>query len=374
MPESARRIAVLLPDLRPGGAERLHLHLAGYWAGQGLKVDFVLRRAQGELLAQLPPGASVVDLHATRVRHVLRPLVRYLKREQPDVLLAAMWPLTVIAPLAAKLAGFRGRVVVSEHSPLSLAYAGKGVAHRMLLRASQRLLYPLADAVVAVSGGVADDLARLSGLPRAAFTVIHNPAATGRADRPLPEKPAALAGCSGPVILSVGTLKAVKRHDVLIEAFAQLQAFPQAVLSIVGEGAERAALQARIAALGLQSRVLLPGYAPDPSPWYAHADLFVLSSDYEGFGNVLVEALEFGLPVVSSDCPYGPREILADGRYGTLVPPGDAQALAAAMQQALQNRPDAGAQKARAGAFTLKIAAESYLRAMFPEAPGNPNP
>ena len=190
----------------------------------------------------------------------------------------------------------------------------------------------------------------------------------------MPEKPAALAGCSGPVILSVGTLKAVKRHDVLIEAFAQLQAFPQAVLCIVGEGAERAALQARIAALGLQGRVLLPGYAPDPSPWYAQADLFVLSSDYEGFGNVLVEALEFGLPVVSSDCPYGPREILADGRYGTLVPPGDAQALAAAMQQALQNRPDAGAQQARAGAFTLKIAAESYLRAMFPEAPGNPNP
>lgn len=374
MPDTARRIAILLPDLRPGGAERLHLHLAEHWAGQGLKVEFVLRQKRGELLAQLPAACTVVDLGAARVRHAFWPLVRYLKREQPDALLAAMWPLSVIAPLAARLAGFKGRVLVSEHSPLSLAYAGKGWLHRFMLRLSQRLLYPLADARVAVSAGVADDLAALSGLPRSQFTVIYNPAALGRVPATPPARPVALSGHAGPVLLSVGTLKRVKRFDVLIDAFARLTDFPEALLCIVGEGAERTALQAQVAALGLQDRVLLPGYAPDPSPWYAHADLFVLSSDYEGFGNVIVEALEHGLAIVSTDCPSGPREILADGRYGRLVPPGDAAALAQAMRIALQAPRDVQAQKARASAFTITMASESYLRAMFPAMPGNPKP
>lgn len=374
MPDSARRIAILLPDLRPGGAERLHLHLAEYWAAEGLRVEFVLRQKRGELLAQLPAECTVVDLGAARVRHAFWPLVRYLKREQPHALLAAMWPLSVIAPLAARLAGFKGRVVLSEHSPLSLAYAGKGWLHRCMLRLSQRLLYPLADARVAVSAGVAGDLAELSGLPRSQFTVIYNPAALGRVPAMPPPRPQALAGHSGPVLLAVGTLKRVKRFDVLIDAFARLTDFPEAVLCIVGEGAERTALEAQVAALGLQGRVLLPGYAPDPAPWYAHADLFVLSSDYEGFGNVLVEAMEYGLPIVSSDCPSGPREILADGRYGRLVPPGDAQALADALRAALRAPRDAKAQQARAGAFTLKMAADSYLSTMFPDTPGQAKP
>lgn len=358
-------IAVLLPDLRPGGAERLHVNLAHEWSRAGIRTDFVLRRPQGELLECLPDDSLVADLRSPRVRNVLFPLVRYLKTRKPDALIAAMWPLTVIAPLAARLARFQGRVIVSEHSPLSLAYSKKGKLHESIMRGSQRLGYPVADARVAVSSGIADDLARLSRLDRGEFTVIHNPAALGRVSTDVP-CPAPLSAVSGPVILTVGTLKPVKRHDLLIEAFSQLPESLGATLCIVGEGQTRSNLERQISALGLEGKVLLPGYAADPGPWYAHADLFVLSSDYEGFGNVLVEAMEYGLPIVTTDCPVGPREILENGRYGTLVPPANALELSCGIASALREKPEISALKQRAKDFSLEVIARQYLDVIFP--------
>lgn len=360
------RIAVVLPDLRPGGAERLHVNLAREWVSRGVAVEFVLRQAQGELIPLLPDGVGLVDLKVRRVRSLLWPLVRYLREARPDVLLAAMWPLTVIAPLAAKLAGFRGRVVVSEHSPQSRAYRDKGWFHSSVLRASTRLGYRLANVRIGVSSGVADDMANLSRMRRETITVQYNPAALGRTRPRAPVWPPELLGVSGPRILAVGTLKAVKRFDLAIEAFARLPASLGSTLYIVGEGQERQALQAKIEALGLRDRVLLPGYREDMGPWYANADLFVLSSDYEGFGNVIVEALEQGIPVVSTDCPSGPREILEDGKYGRLVPVGDADAMAGAMLRSLQCEHDRAALKSRALDFAVDKVADQYLDLMLP--------
>jgi glycosyltransferase involved in cell wall biosynthesis len=360
------RIAILLPDLRPGGAERLHLELAREWRRRCIGVDFVLRQARGELLAQLPPSAQVVDLAAARVRATLRPLVAYLRKDPPEALLAAMWPLTCIAASAARSAGYNGRVVVSEHAPQSLSYADRGALHNTLMKATMRVGYRLADARVGVSSGVADDMARLSGMDRSRITVIHNPAATGRVVEAGYGVPPVLAGRTGPILLTVGTLKAVKRHDLLIRAFAKLPRL-DATLCILGEGQERSALETLIGSLGLQDRVLLAGYQADPAPWYAHADLFVLSSDHEGFGNVIVEALEHGLPVVSTNCPTGPREILEDGKYGTLVPVGDVQALADAMDAALVRQHDREALKRRAQDFSVDKAADAYLDLLLPD-------
>lgn len=359
------RIGIVLPDLRPGGAERLHANLADEWARNGITTEFVLRNAVGELLDHLPESSRVVELKAARVRNVLWPLVKYLKKNKPDAIIAAMWPLTVFAPLAARLAGYQGRVIISEHSPLSIAYGRHGRLHRLVMRASQRFCYPLADVRVAVSSGIADDLATLSGLSRVQFTVIHNPAALGRAnvDAACPEQ---LSGRPGPIILTVGTLKPVKRHDLLIEAFARLPASLGATLCILGEGQMREQLEHQIDRLGLQCRVLLPGFALVPGPWYAHSDLFVLSSDYEGFGNVIVEAMEYGLPVVSTDCPVGPTEILAGGQYGALVQVGDAQALSQAIFAALTQKGDQAALKLRAEDFSLQRIAQKYLDVISP--------
>jgi glycosyltransferase involved in cell wall biosynthesis len=362
---SAKRISILLPDLRPGGAERLHLSLANAWQRRGINVDFVLGNAVGELLDHLPAGSRVFDLGAPRVRNLVSPLMRYLRTERPHALLAAMWPLTVIAPLAARAAGTQCRVVVSEHAPQSLAYAHKGSLHHKVMRATMRVGYRLAHARVGVSGGVADDMGRLSAMDRACFKVVHNPAATGQVIGAVHAVPAALAERTGPILLAVGTLKAVKRHDLLIRAFANLRR-PDATLCILGEGQERANLDALIVSLGLRDRVLLAGYQKDPQPWYAHANLFVLSSDHEGFGNVIVEALEHGLRVVSTDCPTGPHEILDEGKYGKLVPVGDVAALARAMKDSLTGAHDSEASRRRAKDFSVDKAANAYLELLLP--------
>lgn len=362
---AGKRISVLLPDLRPGGAEKLHVHLAREWRRRGIEVEFILRQAHGELLNALPEGVSVADLGARRVRNLIRPLASYLRRVRPDVLLAAMWPTTTLAPYAARLAGFRGRVVISEHTPLSLAYIDRGWLHRRFLRLSQRLGYPRVNARIAVSGGVADDLSKLSGLSRDQFIVLHNPAALGVAAES-PVEPAALARLVRPFILSVGTLKPVKRQDLLIRAFASMAPSTRGTLILLGEGPLRDDLESLVSALGLKGNVLLPGHVADPGTWYAHADLFVLSSDYEGFGNVLVEAMEYGLPIVSTDCVAGPAEVLANGRFGRLVPTGDVSALASAMGVALSTPVDREALKARASEFAVGAVADKYLDVLFP--------
>lgn len=354
------RIAFFVPDLRGGGVERVRLLLSREFLSRGHDVDLVLLRKHGELLTQMPEAVRVFDLQASRIRQGFMPLVRYLKEHQPDALIASMWPLTVFAPLAARLAGYRGRVIISEHSPLSIAYRRRGTWHRVAMAVSQRVAYPLADVRIGVSAGIADDLARLSGMPREQFTVIHNPAALGKADVQA-ARPAELAACSGPIILTVGTLKPVKRHDLLINAFSRLPPELHATLCIVGDGPVRAQLERQIEDLDLQGRVLLPGFAADPRPWYAHADVFVLASDYEGFGNVIVEAMEHGVPVVSTNCPFGPREILDDGRFGRLVPVGDHDALAKAIMASLADTQTAAALQTRAADFSVEKVGARYL-------------
>ena len=163
----------------------------------------------------------------------------------------------------------------------------------------------------------------------------------------------------------MGTLKEQKDHRTLIRAFARLSRDFNAKLTILGEGPLRAGLESLIAELGLQSRVSMPGFVVDPYPWLRSADLFVLSSQYEGFGNVIVEALECGVPVVSTDCPSGPAEILENGRYGRLVPVDDVVALATAMSASLAELHDREKLMKRATAFSVRNISDQYLSYFF---------
>lgn len=366
MTAEATTIAILLPDLGGGGAERLHVTLAAEWIRRGYAVDFVLLRAEGEFMDNLPDGARVFGFGVGRIRAAIGPLRKYLRRERPAVLLAAMWPLTIIAIIAAGLSLLTMRVIVSDHNTLSKAYAGRGAIHRQFLRLSMWLAYPFADSRIAVSKGVAADLSRLSCLEENRFTVIYNPAAKSNNSVRHGERPQELAA-DAKIVLSVGALKYQKNHELLIEAFSKMPAYLDAQLCILGEGELRQKLENLVSEKRLEGRVLLPGFRQDLSAYYQSADLFVLSSRYEGFGNVIVEAMEHGIPVVSTNCPSGPSEILADGRYGRLVPIGDADALVKAMLTALQESPDRESLKARARDFSVDKIADEYLRVMFPQ-------
>lgn len=356
-------ILIVLPDLRGGGAERVNLDLAHEFARQGHTVEFVLMRVNGELLGEAKAAFEVVDLGTPRARQVPLALARYLRRNRPDALLAAMWPLTVLAPIGRALSGYRCKVLVSEHNTLSVQYGTWGRVHNLLMRSSMALGYRMADARVGVSAGVAKDVAQLAWLPDDGFDVIHNPVAR----RPDPDPKAlevaqALWQVSpGARILTVGSFKAQKNHPLLLRAFARIVQSPMARLMFLGAGAGEAALREMAQELGIADRVIFAGFHADPTPFYRTADLFVLSSDYEGFGNVIVEALACGTPVVSTDCPSGPSEILEGGEYGTLVPVGDVHALVDAIDAALSKTHDQARLRNRALDFAPEIAAGRYL-------------
>jgi len=356
-------LSLLLPNLAGGGAERVTLRLAEEFIADGHEVDLVTLDPSGELRPFVPAGAQLHDLQATRFRHALKPLICYLRRRRPDAIHAAMWPLTTVAILAARLSGTNPRVIASEHSILSLQY-GNSRSAMAALRWSTRLLYRFADARICVSRGCAADMARLSWLPESRFQAINNPIVPPPPRLSTSRSVEKLWGGKERRILTVGNLKPAKDHALLIRAFALLNRRRPAKLMIVGEGEQRARLEALVAELGLTGRVLIPGFATDAWPYFASADLFVLSSNREGFPTVLIEAMLAGLPVVSTDCDSGPSEILDGGRLGALVPMNDAAALAEAMEQALAAPFDAAA-SARWAAQLSAGSARRYLDLML---------
>jgi glycosyltransferase involved in cell wall biosynthesis len=331
----------------------------------GHDIDLVLMAEKGELLSLLPSSVRRFDLRAVRIRSVVRPLARYFRERRPDALQASMWPLTVAAVVARRVSRSNSRLVVSDHAILSEQY--QTAATCSALRLSTRWFYPLADARVVVSRGAAEDLARLSGLAPRLFDVIYNPIPEPRLRNLRQPEVEKLWGDAEVRVLNVGSLKPEKNQALLLRAFSHLRRRRLAKLIVLGEGACRPALEALTSELGIETDVLMPGFAADPWPYYASADLFVLSSDYEGFGNVLVEAMRCGVPVVSTDCPCGPREILADGRYGRLVPVGDEVMLANAIMEAVESAAETADLKARAETLSGRHSARRYLELLVPE-------
>jgi glycosyltransferase involved in cell wall biosynthesis len=356
-------IAFFLPGLHGGGAERIVLNLTQGIAERGLAVDLVLASATGPLLNQVAPGVRLVDLGARRVLRSIRPLAQYLRRERPRALVASMSHANLVALWAAKLARTSTPVVVTEHNTMSRSALEWGLVERTLWPPVLRRFYPWASHVVAVSRDAADDFARNVGLPRERVKVIYNPVIMpGMQARgsERPEHPWLEAG-QPPVILGIGRLTRQKDFPTLVRAFADVRRQRFARLIILGEGEARGALEALVTELGLQDDVALPGFRDNPLAYLSAAAVFVLSSAWEGLPTVLIEALASGTRVVSTDCPSGPREILQDGRLGTLVPVGDAPALASAIAAALET-PPRPVPPAALAPFTRDTAVTNYLR------------
>lgn len=356
-------IAFFLPSVRGGGAQRVIVNLVQGLVERGHRVDVVLAIAQGVFRDHLPPAARVVDLRAGRLIRSLLPLRRYLRRERPRILISSMTHANLIALWAARLAGGSTPVMVTVHNTMSESTPDEGGLGGRLALPLLRRFYPWASSIVAVSRGAADDLARSTGLPRERIEVIYNPVITPAilaAARQAPGHPW-LAPGGPPVILGAGRLTRQKGFAALIRAFAEVRRRRPARLLILGEGEDRPALEALVTELGLGADVALAGFRDDALACMAGSAVFVLSSAWEGLPTVLIEALATGTQVVSTDCPSGPREILEDGRLGTLVPVGDVGALAEAIARALdRGRPVVPPDALKR--FTRDAAVDHYLR------------
>jgi glycosyltransferase involved in cell wall biosynthesis len=355
--------ALVTPSFEGGGVERVMLNLANGLAAQGVPVDLVAISAHGPYRSQTVAGVRVVNLAASRMVWAIPALVRYLRRAQPAAVLTALDYINVATILANHLAGTPAQVYVSTHKHFSTATRASSLwRERFLLPAAMRVAYRAADGVVAISKAMADDLSKAIDFPRSRIRVIANPAVTGdllALAHAAPSHPW-LRDKNIPTFLGVGRLHEQKDFSTLIGAFARVRERRPSRLVIFGEGPQRSALEELARELGVKKDVDLPGFTTNPYAEMRAASTFVLSSRYEGLPTVLIEAMACGCPIVSTDCPSGPAEILEGGKHGPLVPVGDAEALSAAMLHCLEFPKSAEQLTGRAGDFHQDKVVQEY--------------
>jgi glycosyltransferase involved in cell wall biosynthesis len=356
-------LSILASFSGEGGVERMILNLANAFAGRGLSVHLLLIKTRSRHLSELHPAIRVIELGGRHTVTSLLPLMRYLRSWRPCCLLAAKDRAGRLAVLARLLARTPTRLVVRLGTNLSAALAHRSSSKLWLRRAVIRLLYPCIDRIIAVSEGVRQDTVAVAGIDPERIDVVRNPVITPRLLELAQRAPTHpwLDDAQTPVILGAGRLTVQKDFATLIRAFAILRENRPCKLIILGAGRQKAQLLALAAELGVAEAVDLPGFTANPYACMARAGLFVLSSRWEGSPNVLTEAMALGTPVVSTDCPSGPREILAGGRHGPLVPVGDWQALATAMRQVLDAPPDSDSLREAVREYAVETSASRYL-------------
>lgn len=374
-----------------GGAERVMLNLARGLTEKGHCVDLVMGRRVGHYLDEIPARVRTVNLAVlsplqalaslTRVhgnavalaKMVLAPnahwvlggipaLARYLVCERPQAMISALDYPNVAAILARDVSQVSTRIIVTGHNTLSVEVANSQKRRIKAFPKVARRFYPQSDAIVAVSKGVAKDLAKVIDMPPARITTIYNPVVTPELDDLAMEYASSwFSPGAPPVILGVGGFKPAKDFPTLLRAFARVRATMKARLIILGEGRQRRRLIKQAQSLGISNDLDMPGFVKNPFSYMAKASVFALSSVFEGLPTVLIEALACGCPVVSTDCPNGPAEILENGRFGTLVPIGDDAALAEAILHCIKYPPDRNILMARGREFSIEHATRQYL-------------
>lgn len=288
------KISLFLPSLGGGGAEKISVNLANALVDRGYAVDMVLLSASGPFLRELVPGVRVVDLKVARVRSALGPLVRYMRNARPTAFLACMWPLTVLSVVARRLSGVNMRLLVAEHNTWSISQRDHRAWIRPFIRWSMRLCLPHADGVIAVSKGAAADQARFANMDASLITTIYNPVVDPKRDEDgvLDQREADLLWSKAKYrIISAGNLKPQKNQALLLQAMKLLSQRLDVHLVILGEGQLRASLEQLAKELDIADRVTLAGFKAQPARYIRSANLFALSSDWEGLQSTELKSL-----------------------------------------------------------------------------------
>lgn len=324
-----QKICLYIPSLGGGGAEKVIAILASYLANkENVEVFLIVQKLEGVYWELISKNVKIINLNQNRALYCLIPLVKWIRKNKPDVIFSALTHVNVIAALAKKISGHKCKLILSEHSTIS---------NLALLRSNKflfKFFYQQADYIVAVSNGVKDDISKTLNVDTRKIVVINNPVypnffTTEKVDlnsffKKKPKK----------IIISIGRLEPEKNYLNLLKAFKNFN--NDYCLVILGEGSERKTLEKYISDNNLGSNVLLPGFVKNPFVWINSADIFVSSSNVEGFGNAIVEAMAYGLNIVSTDC-VGPKEILSDGRYGLIVEKDNSSELFEAINKLLNN-------------------------------------
>jgi len=355
-----------VPALNFGGAQRVTVSVGNGLAERGYDVDLLLSYYEGEFIDHVDDRVNVVDLETPRFPAIgigaSVPRMRsYLDEQEPTVLFSAMTYASVVSIAAGATSSARTKAVGIEHS----TFGNREEFKERLTLGLAKHLYRFADHVVAVSGGVANSVIANTAIGESEVSVLYNPVPvrTIRSESRASVEDSWIRANDLSVILWVGRLEPEKDLPTLLRAFATVnRTRPDTRLILAGTGSERQALLQSSKALGISDVVSLPGYVENPYAYMRRASAFVLSSRREGLPTVLIEALACGCPVVSTDCPSGPREILSDGAYGRLVPVGDDRALAEAIRSALDDPPDSVELSERAEDFSTEVVVDEYER------------
>lgn len=367
MPDpTSPHLCFILPSLGSGGAERAVANLASNLSERGHRVTVLVLRSGGAYESTMSPRVTVVDLGLGNARRVPPRLAREVREREIDIVFSVLFHLDFYTLVSRLLFGWRARVVLCfQNTPSVVARESTALAERLLMKLYRRVART-ADQHFAISRGVAEDAAALFRIAPSCIEVISNPIVDSK--EPIAVAVDLKALFDAPpdkVLVASGRLTKQKDYPTMLAALAQMRRTRDVGLVVLGEGELREELEALAMSLGLTNHIRFVGFQIRPLPWMAGADLFVLSSLWEGLANVVVEALWLGLPVVSTDCPHGPGEVLGHGIFGRLVPVSDPAALAEAMDLELAQDRAAGPLRARALDFGIDAIVDRYERALF---------
>jgi glycosyltransferase involved in cell wall biosynthesis len=359
------QVALFLPSLGGGGAERVMTTLANSLAERRFAVCCVLWDESGPFRSLLSEKVQVVLLRSKNPLKLVFGFARFLRTYKPEIVISALFVANIIAAIAKAISRSRTHLILTEHVPTgTYLHNEPRLLRRLCIPSLMRITYSLAQDVVAVSQGAAQSLAATVGKNTSKrIKIIYNPIDLVRIERMAAAQDTNVAS-NVPTILNVGRLIEQKDQQTLIRAFAKVRSHRICQLVILGEGEKRTTLAALAERLGVRSDVLMPGFVANPYSWMKKSTVFVLSSQFEGLPTVLIEAMQCGVPVISADCPSGPAEILEYGQWGKLFAPGDVDALACAIEDALDGKLVADVRQ-RAADFSIDTALSQYV-ALFP--------
>lgn len=360
------RIAFLTDKMSTGGVGRVLLNFANELSSRGVKVDLVVSKKKGPYIEILSPSVKIFEIGTTNRIGALPKLTAYLFFNRPAVMATDRLRLNFLALDAARLTRSKTKVSMTAHVPLSMRLARLKPSKRKRMEKRIRAYIPRNHSLIGVSKGVVNDMVQNLHFPSDKVHLVYNPIinkemfemAQEVVDHPwFKEKEL-------PILLSAGRFYDQKDFPTLINGFEKLWKRLKCRLVILGEGEQKEEIEKLSRQKGLSEYIFMPGFVINPYKFMAQADLFVLSSKWEGFGNVLAEAMALGTPVVSTNCPYGPSEILEDGKYGPLVPVGDAGALAHAMEKVLKAPIPRELLKKGAARFTVEQSAQDFTKVL----------